>query len=247
MRRLIRTPRLAGRAAVAGLICAALVAIAGLTSCSARQQVLLHGNGSGNVQFRVAISKSLMDAAGGLSQASAGAQKPGEFDIPKIKAVFSKNPSLKLESLSSPSAGVLAGSFSFTDINKLFQNQGGSAVVQYVQGSAGNRFEVHITRSNFADIAKLAGMDTNPLYQMFGPEQNAATTESDLDQMMVYVLGDSGPAALKASAIDFVVKVDGKITAQTGGVVEGNSVHFHIPLVQLLLLAKPLDYSVTFS
>ncbi len=247
MRRLNRTPRLVGRRAVAGLICAALVAAAALTSCSARQQVLLRSNGSGSVEFRVVISKSLMDAASSLSQGTTEAQKPGEFDIPKIKSVFSKNPALKLDSLSSPSAGVLAGSFSFTDINKLFQNQSSEAVVQYVRGSAGNRLEVHITRNNFADIAKLAGMDANPLYQMFGPEQNAATTESDLDQMMVYVLGDSGPAALKSSAIDVVVKVDGKITAQNGGILEGNSVHFHIPLVQLLLLAKPLDYSVTFS
>jgi len=65
--------------------------------------------------------------------------------------------------------------------------------------------------------------------------------------MMVYVLGDSGPAALKASAIDIEVTVDGKVLGQTGGVQKGNTVDFHIPLVQLLLLPKPLDYSITFS
>lgn len=229
---------------------AGLMGLLLLSACTMKQHVILSSDGSGNAQFRVVIDKSLMDAAAGLSPGSSAREKPGEFDIPKIKKIFAKNTSLKLESLTSPSAGVLTGSFTFTDIGALFQGASGSSpggIITYSKGPSGNVLKIHITRANFADIANLAGMTTNPLYQMFGPEQNATTSADDLNQMMVYVLGNSGPAALKASSIDVVVSVDGRITGQTGGVREGKNVHFHIPLVRLLLLARPLDYSVTFS
>lgn len=228
------------------LLCA--IGLLALYSCASSQQVLLRGDGSGTVHFRVRIDKILIDAANSL--APSGSSKSGEFDIPKIKEVFSKNPTVSLESLSSPSPGVLTGSFTFNDIGKLFSGSASAAtsnIVSFTHGASSNLFKVHITRGNFAQIADLAGMKTNPLYQMFGPEQNAATSEGDLDQMMTYVLGSGGPAALKASTIDVDVQVNGKIISQTGGVVNGNTVRFHIPLVKLLLLQTPLDYSITFS
>jgi hypothetical protein len=233
-----------------GLCVLCTVGLLALYSCSSKQQVLLRSDGSGSVQFRVTIGKILMNAANGLSQGGSGSASAGEFDIPKIKEVFSKNKALKLESLTSPSSGVLAGSFTFNDIGKLFHGSSNgqpSDIVTFTQTASGNLLKVHITRANFAQIAELAGMTDNPMYLMFGPEQNAATSVDDLNQMMVYVLGESGPAALKSSAIDVQVNVDGKVISQTGGTLSGNTVHFHIPLVRLLLLATPLDFSVAFS
>lgn len=230
-----------------GVLC--VVGALALYSCASTQQVALRRDGSGSVHFRVKIEKILIDAARSLSPSGAEKSSGGEFDIPKIKKVFSTNPDVTLESLDTPSPGVLTGSFTFNDIGKLFDNSAsGSAsdIVRFTRG-ASSVFTVHITRDNFAQIADLAGMKSNPLYQMFGPEQNSATSESDLDQMMTYVLGSGGPAALKASSIDVYVHVNGKIMSQTGGVLDGNTVHFHIPLVRLLLLREPLDYSITFS
>lgn len=217
-----------------------------LASCTTRQAIVLHSNGSGSVQFRATISKTLMDASKGLGSGGSTQTQAGEFDIPKIKEVFSKNNSITLTSLSSPKSGVLTGSFTFSDIGKLFQGKG-AGIVSFTNTASGHRLSVHITRSNFAQIAHLAGMTNNPLYQMFGPEQNAGTSQSELNQMMVYVLGKSGPAALKASTIDITVTVPGGLVSQQGGVRKGNTVQFRIPLSRLLLLAKPLDYSITFS
>lgn len=221
-----------------------------LYSCSSKQQVLLRDDGSGKVQFHVRIDKILMNAANGLSQGGSGSTSSSEFDIPKIKEVFAKNKALTLESLSSQNSGILTGTFTFTNIGGLFgstSNEQNNDIVSFSHSPSGNVLKVHITRSNFAQIARLAGMTDNPMYQMFGPEQNAATSVDDLNQMMVYVLGKAGPAALKSSSVDVQVTVDGKIISQAGGTLKGDSVVFHIPLVRLLLLATPLDLSVTFS
>lgn len=221
-----------------------------LASCAMNQDVMLHRDGSGNVRFQVTISKLLMSAASGLSQSGPSSAKAGQFDIPKIRKVFSENHSVDLESLSSSATGELTGRFTFTDVGRLFagtSNPDGSGIITFTRTASRDVLKIHITRRNFAEVARLAGMNNNPLYQMFGPEQNAATSVSDLNQMMVYVLGDSGPSALKTSSIDVAVSVDGTILDQSGGVRQGNTVHFHIPLIRLLLLAQPIDYSITFS
>lgn len=234
----------------AGLCIVCAIGLAAISSCSSKQQMLLRSDGSGSVQFRVTIDKVLMNAANGLSSGGSSSPQPGQFDIPKIRSVFSKNPALKLQSISSPGKGVLSGKFTFSSIGSLFQNDSGTSsegIVTFTRGPSRNVLKVHITRTNFAQIADLAGMTKDPLYQMFGPEQNAATSLDDLNQMMVYVLGESGPAALKASSIDVEVQVAGRIISQKGGVLQGNKVRFHIPLVRLLLLKTPLDFSITFS
>ncbi|HUX20127.1 MAG TPA: hypothetical protein VMW69_02740, partial [Spirochaetia bacterium] len=166
----IRPRRIVGRAAAAGLLFAGVVCLVLVSACTSRQEILLHSDGSGSVQFRVVIAKSLMDAASGLSQGAPTSASPGEFDIPAIRAVFAKNDSLTLESLDSPSAGVLSGSFTFSDVGRLFHTDTGgtSDVITYSRGPSGNSLKVHITRTNFAEIATLAGMTSNPLYQMFG-------------------------------------------------------------------------------
>jgi hypothetical protein len=43
------------------------------------------------------------------------------------------------------------------------------------------------------------------------------------------------------------VKVDGEIVSQTGGSVAGGAVVFKVPLLRMLMLETPLDYSVTFT
>lgn len=222
-----------------------------LASCSMQQEMALKSDGSGTASFRVVLKPSLVSAAKDLSAGTSGGSGSASlFDVPKIKEGIAKDPSLELTSLSSPSQGVLEGSVSFTDIAKVFAGQAalsGSDIVYFRKEGGLDTLKLHITRQNFDRVAQLMGIKASPLYQMFGPDQNAATSVSDLDQMMVYVLGEKGPAELAASAIDVTVTVQGRIVSQTGGSVDGNSVRFHIPLVKLLLLSAPLDYSITFS
>ncbi len=62
--------------------------------------------------------------------------------------------------------------------------------------------------------------------------------------MITFTLGADGPALLKKSFIDLVIKPEGEIVSQTGGTVANGAVIFRIPLLRLLVLDKPLDYSV---
>jgi hypothetical protein len=52
---------------------------------------------------------------------------------------------------------------------------------------------------------------------------------------------------VKKSFIEVAIRPEGEIVSQTGGVVSNGTVVFRIPLLRLLVLDKPLDYSVTFK
>jgi hypothetical protein len=235
------------RPAGASALLAALIVV---SSCSMRQDVAIKSDGSGTAQFTVTLDKSLIAAAKDMSPSGDSGSSSGGVDLKQIRDAFEKNSNVKLLSLASSGPGNVSGTVSFNDIRAIFRDTGDSSaapLVTLTQSGSSNTLTIHLTRQNFARVAALVGMQKNPLYQMFGPEQNAATTQEDLDQMMVYVLGDGGPAALKASSIDIVVTPNTTITGQTGGTLSRGSALFHIPLTTLLLLAKPLDYSVTFS
>jgi len=47
--------------------------------------------------------------------------------------------------------------------------------------------------------------------------------------------------------IETTIVVKGKVVAQTGGSTVPGGVVFRIPLLRVLLLDKPLDYSLTFK
>jgi hypothetical protein len=63
------------------------------------------------------------------------------------------------------------------------------------------------------------------------------------------VFAQLGPQVNDTISDDDYLSIDpeGDIISQTGGTVSGGAVTFRIPLLRLLVLDKPLDYSVTFK
>jgi hypothetical protein len=66
--------------------------------------------------------------------------------------------------------------------------------------------------------------------------------------MMEYALGDGGGKLIKDSMITTIINIDGTLISQSGGKETGtNSVTFKTPLIRLLLLDKPIEYSIKFK
>ena len=73
------------------------------------------------------------------------------------------------------------------------------------------------------------------------------TTEAEYLDMVSFSIGDQGPGLLKKSFITMTIDPEGDIVSQTGGTISGGAVIFRIPVLRLMVLDKPLDYSVTFK
>ena len=66
--------------------------------------------------------------------------------------------------------------------------------------------------------------------------------------MIEFAFGEEGVTGLKASSVELLVTVEGDLVSQKGGKqLDDNKVLFTIPLIDFLLLQKPLDYSITFK
>jgi len=141
-----------------------------------------------------------------------------ELAFTSVKDVFTADPSLK-------SAGALA----------------------YTESGGRKTVKLHLDRTNYTQLSVVFPQLKDPTFQSLGPQVDDTITEAEYLDMIRFSMGDDGPAALKKSFITLTIDPEGDIVSQTGGTVSGGAVTFKIPLIRLLVLDKPLDYSVTFQ
>jgi len=246
----IRSGSTGGRAAAAVLMLA--LALATLGSCHIKQSASLKTDGSGSVRFRFELEQfflsALLDMAS-LDPNSRSAHRDTVFDVEQIRKEFARKPDVELIRVESPSPRILEGEFEFQDVEAVFKGEQEltqAGVASFERSPDRSTLLFHLDRSNFGQVASFLPMQNNPLFRILGPEENAGTSEEEYLEMMAFMLGEKGPPAIRASFIELEIDVEGEVISQTGGTVSGRTVTFRIPLLDMLLLEEPLDYSVVF-
>jgi hypothetical protein len=233
------------------LVSAAVAALL-LSSCSIRQEVRLEASGSGAVSMRITLQKLFMDYIADLSELT-GQQTGGQvFDLEGIRKGFAERSDVELKRIASPTPDVLEMDLSFRSIEQVFageQKLKGAPIVTFAKTGDGQTLRFHLDRQNFAQVTEFLPFLRNPLFEGLGPQEGDNTTEAEYLELIDLALGAGGAAALKASAIETQVSVKGKVVSQSGGTAgaNGSSVVYKVPLIRVLLLDKPLDYSLAFK
>ncbi len=228
----------------------ALTALLALAGCSVSQRVTLEPEGSGTAVVRIRLEKILMDYLKDLSEVSgASAKDKGRiFNVEQIRKDFAGRPEVTLTRLESSSPERLEMELAFGSIEKLFAAPDKpQTILTLKKGPDGTTLRAHLDRKNFPQLLELAPFLKNPLFEGLGPQENDDTTEAEYLELIDLALGEGGSAALKASTIETTILVKGQVVAQTGGAPVAGGVLFRIPLLRVLLLNKPLDYSLTFK
>ena len=227
--------------------------ILGLPGCTVRQDAVIKADGSGTLQFNMSLMpffvETIQDAADAF-----GAQdmvKQGRiFDLNQIKADFAKKKSVVLTRVASPAPDKLEGELSFSNIEKVFQDEKELAQTGVVKfSSEGNKktLSVSLNKSNIKQLTALFPVLSNPFFEMFMPQENEKITDAEYLEMIDFAFGAKGTPGVQASFIELKVTVKGTILSQKGGKQQGNTVTFSIPLLRVLLLDKPLEYSIVFT
>ena len=230
-----------------------IILIGFIFSCSSRQEVYLESDRSGNVSFTIELEPFLITTMQemveffGESEEISGDQF---FNLDEIRLSFAENPKLKLKSVSSPSPEVLKGEFAFTDAERVFDSQEAlttAGIITFSKKGDATRMDISLNLENFAQIVEFFPGLNNPLMEMFGPLANEGITEEEYLEMMVFAFDEEAAPGIMRSSIVTKVNVKGSIIGQTGGTVKGNTVTYEIPLIRVLLLDEPLEYSLTFK
>ena len=89
---------------------------------------------------------------------------------------------------------------------------------------------------------------SDPNFEVYGPEYNQGMSEADYLDMIFYLLGEEAPEALQTSLVTINVTLPGEIISAEGVTVTGaNSFTYAFPLIDFLLLAEPMSFSVTWN
>jgi len=234
---------------------AALVVVAltvALAACSVSQTLVIKADGSGTTSMRVVTTKLLREYILDLQQVTGvtAAANGSIFDVPKLQKELAARPGLTVKKIASPSPDVLEVDLAFRSVEEVYGSVEAvkkSGLVQYTESGGQKSLKVHIDRKNFKELSNVFPAMNNAAFEGIAPQEQDTITESEYLEMIQFTLGPEGPAALKASFIDLVMKPEGTIVSQAGGTLANGVVTFRIPLIRLLLLDKPLDYSLVWK
>jgi hypothetical protein len=223
------------------------------TSCSVKQEATIHSDKSGSVTFDITLEQFFLDTVvemADLAEQSPTLEKGEIFDMPQIRKDFEDNPSITLRELSSPKPTVLKGSFTFQDMEKVFTREEelqSTDILSFTTSGNEKSIRLYLDRENFSNLSALFPTMQNPFFEMFGPQENKDTSRDEYLEMIGFAFGEKGPDGVLRSTVELTINVDGTIVSQEGGTIKGNKIIYSIPLIELLLLKEPLEYSFVFK
>jgi hypothetical protein len=221
------------------------------SSCSVKNEISLAADGSGRASLEANIDEALVFYMQSLAELTGEQSKDGKlFNVEEIKKGIEENPGVRVESIKNFDDRKITSTVSFNNIEELIletRENLGRQVISFKEFGAEKEIKIYIDIDNFTDIAPLFPMVEEPLFMTFGPLENQGLTEEEYLEMMEYALGDGGGELIKKSMITTEITIDGNLISQKGGTVsEKNTVVFETPLIRLLLLDKPIEYSIRF-
>ncbi|PIE05232.1 MAG: hypothetical protein CSA76_00095, partial [Spirochaetales bacterium] len=216
-----------------------------LASCTMNQNIYLNNSGGGSVSFNLETADYLTDVLKELQSLFPSDQAVAEdgvlFDVPAIRSDFKEREDVELLRLESPSPNRLEGEFEFKDMAAFFQtipeNSPESNLISLDKNGKTSTVTIRITRETVEALLKANPSLNNPLVENFGPAASEGLSQNDYLDMMEFALGSESRQGLMDSALNLTIRVDGKITGQSGGTrVDGHTVRYKVPVLPVILL-----------
>jgi hypothetical protein len=228
----------------------ALLAVSVLLSCTIKQEVELQADASGTVSMQIHLEPVFVQYIEDLSALTGESLEGQIFNVEEIKKGFAERKDVKLLSVSTPTKDTLEMELEYTSIEEVFSSEQKlqeSGIIRFEKVSQGNSVRFHLDRENFPAVMTFIPALQNPLFEGLGPQENDDTTEEEYYELMDLALGDGGAESVRNGYIETKVHVGGTLVSQSGGTITPGGVTFKIPLIRVLLLDKPLDYSLVFK
>jgi hypothetical protein len=224
----------------------------GALSCSVHQTLVIAGDGSGTLATHAEVSTVLREYLASLAEVS-GQPRPSKevtvFDAGAIEKDLQSRPGIVVRKAATPTPASLDLELDFESLENVVRGQDGMAsagALVIVDDGDRKTMRLHLDRSTYGQLASLVPPLRDPLLAQFGPQGTGPVTEGDYLSIVRFAIGDEAPGLLKKSFITLEIQPQGEILSQSGGTMSGNAVTFRIPVLRVLVLDKPLDYSVTF-
>lgn len=138
-------------------------------------------------------------------------------------------------------------SFDFEDITEALSALGGVENFSVLEGDD-HSLSFYLDINNYSELKEMIPFLADPNFEVYGPEFNQGMSEADYSDMIFYLLGEEAPEALQTSLITINFTLPGELTKAEGVTVTGeNSCSYSFPLIDFLLLSKPMSFSISWN
>jgi hypothetical protein len=227
-----------------------LLTAAALIGCTIKEEVDLEADASGTVSMQIRLEPVFVQYIEDLSALTGESLEDGIFNVEEIEKGFAERDDVTLLAVSTPTPDTLDMKLAYNSIEEVFSSEQElqeSGIIRFEKVSQGYSVRFHLDRENFPAVMGFIPALQNPLFEGLGPQENDDTTEAEYYELMDLALGDGGADSVRNAFIETKVNVRGTLVSQSGGKITPGGVTFTVPLIRVLLLDKPLDYSLVFK
>jgi hypothetical protein len=233
-----------------GALCVAAVFLTAtvlLASCSARIASVVAPDGSARLSIRAEVPAPL--AAKFRRLAASGQQPSGQalplFDAAAIRRSISTHPGLNLIELSQPNLDSIQFEAMVRSLELLAASPDlkDSGLLSITRGAGWTEWRIHLGRDRAKMVSALfPGIDPNLLEALSPPALEEDPLSSDeYRTMLTGILGEKTMPAMEEAAITLSLTAPGKVLASGGGKLDGTTLTATIPVLQALVLEKPIE------
>lgn len=223
-------------------------------SCTIKQEITVHVDESGEASFEVEIEDYFIEVVKDFEVFAEEDTDVTQENLDELELELNESEYTSDAFFEKVNDNFYRGTFNFSDLEEFFKELREEeeenevlSVFSYQKRGFVQNLNIHIDIDNYYQLKELVPLLDDPEFAMFGPEENIGVSEADYIDMIGFALGDEGPPSLRRSYIEVVIVTDNPIITQKGGVLRApNEIVFTIPMLDFLLLAEPIDKTVTW-
>ncbi len=229
---------------------AALAALFLLASCSAGVTLAVNPDGSGSLSVDARVPEAA--AARLRSLASGGSVSPVSAPLVDPEAVRREAARRGLTAVSAESPGPdrFRGSFSVRSLAALAADPeiAGSGILRIAAADGVTSLSFGISRKNAESLPLLfPGLDPYLLEALSPPALDPyPVTAGEYREMLRALLGPAALAELEAAEIRVQVRAPGPVVRHSGGSISDRTLTAAIRLMDLLVLERPIEFSLAW-
>lgn len=217
-------------------------------SCSGRITGQLVQDGSGTLQLQAGLEPNMIALIRGLSGLTGG-QSGALLDAAAINRSLQNEPGIASSALRNSAPEKIDGTIKISRIGDVL-NAGANRFVQYepASGASPGRLTFTFNRSGAPRLlAQISPEALDYLSALMAPAATGeALSKANYLQLVESVYGKGLASEISTSRITAVITMPSAVKSVKGGTYSGREARFDIPLVDLLVLEKTLEYEITW-
>ncbi len=225
-----------------------LLLLISASSCVVTEQLSFKSSGYNNSQFDFTVEDFFIAVLEDFSEFAPEDQDTSLMDsaITDFEKALRYSTTTNNVTIQKLTDNAYKGQFNFMDLDKLFADLG-AGNDQSLLKMSNNTLTFTLSMDNYDQLVPVIPFLADENFEAFGPVYNQGLSESDYLEMISFMLGEEGPPAIEKSTITLRIATPKPITGFTNGKKVGTNLYeFSFPLIDFLLLAKPITFSVSW-